>query len=539
MAGRAAAVRILGGAAAAMVAAGALAAGPPAVAAAGAPAPAPVVITHFGAVRGQSSGGVSEFLGIPYAAPPTGPLRWHAPEPPARWRGVRAATAFAPHCPQVASPFGEASTSENCLFLNVFSPAGARPGGTPVVVWIHGGALVSGESDDYDPAALVRDGITVVTVNYRLGALGFLADAALAGPAGTAGNYGLLDQQAALRWVRASIAGFGGNPRNVTIAGESAGGVSVLAQLASPGARGLFQRAIVESGTHNVTENTLAAAETAGAALAAKVGCGSAASAAATAACLRAVPVAALLAAQGTTVPDIDGLVLRQQIAASLSSGRFSRVPVIMGTNRDEWRLFVGAGQLQGVPAATPANYQAEIAGTLAVPATVAAQIAAQYPLSNFASPALALGAVGTDAIFACPSLGVESALSRFTPTFAYEFNDENAPERFIPSVGFPYGAAHASELQYLFGLPTAPIPAALTAAQQVLAGQMQRYWSRQAAFGTPQALGQPAWPLFTSAGQRMLSLTEPRPAVETGFAAEHQCAFWNVVLPLTGLASS
>jgi para-nitrobenzyl esterase len=487
----------------------------------------PVVVTHSGAVRGQTAGGVSAFLGLPYAAPPAGALRWHAPEPAARWRGIRAATALAPHCPQSASPFGEASTSEDCLFLNVFAPARARPGTSPVLVWIHGGALVTGESDDYDPAALVRDGITVVTINYRLGALGFLADAALAGRAGAAGNYGLMDQQAALRWVRANIAGFGGNPRNVTIAGESAGGVSVLAQLTSAGARGLFQRAIVESGTHNVTENTLAAAETAGAALAAKVGCGTSSGAAATAACLRAVPVAALLAAQGTTIPDVDGIVLRQQITTAIARGQFSRVPVIMGTNRDEWRLFVGAGQLQGVPAVTAANYQAEIAGTLGVSAATAAQIAAQYPLAGFPSPALALGAVGTDAIFACPSLSVESSLSRFVPTFAYEFNDENAPERFIPSVGFPYGAAHASELQYLFGLTTAPIAGALTAAQQVLAGQLQRYWAHQAIFGNPETIGQPGWPLFSAGARRMLSLTEPRPAVETGFAAEHQCAFW------------
>jgi para-nitrobenzyl esterase len=529
-----------GSAGAAVVAAGVLAAAAPAAGAAAArtaaTAAGPVVVTPSGALSGLSAGGVREFLGIPYAKPPTGARRWHAPEPAARWSGIRSATAFAPHCPQAASPFGEASTSENCLFLNVFTPAHAVPGTTPVLVWIHGGALVTGESDDYDPAALVRDGITVVTINYRLGALGFLADSALASAAGDAGNYGLMDQQAALRWVRSSIAFFGGSPRNVTIAGESAGGVSVLAQLASPGARGLFQRAIVESGTHNVTENTLAAAETAGAALAAKVGCGTQASAAATAACLRAVPVAALLAAQGTTIPDIDGLVLRQQIAASVASGQFSRVPVIMGTNRDEWRLFVGAGQLQGVPAVTAANYQAEIAGTLTVSASVAAQIAAQYPLSAFPSPALALGAVGTDAIFACPSLGVESALSRFTLTFAYEFNDENAPERFIPSVGFPYGAAHASELQYLFGLTTAPIAGALTPAQQALAGQLQRYWASQAIAGTPETFGQPLWPAFTSGGQRMLSLSEPRPAVETDFAAEHQCAFWTTTLPLTGL---
>jgi para-nitrobenzyl esterase len=228
--------------------------------------------------------------------------------------------------------------------------------------------------------------------------------------------------------------------------------------------------------------------------------------------------------------------VLRQQIAASIASGQFSRVPVLMGTNRDEWRLFVGAGQRAGVPAVTAANYQAEIAGTLSVPAAVAARIAAQYPLARFPSPALALGAVGTDAIFACPSQAVESALSRFVPTFAYEFSDENAPERFIPSVGFPYGAAHASELQYLFGLTTVPIPGALTAAQQVLASRMQRYWAHQAAFGSPQAAGPPGWPLFSEPGHPVLSLDEPAPSAETGFSAEHQCAFWNATLPLAGI---
>ncbi len=192
-----------------------------AVASAAAPmagrAPGPVVATHSGVVQGKTVNGIEEFLGIPYAAPPVGRLRWHAPEPPARWHGVRAATAFAPHCPQSASPFGEASTSEDCLFLNVFTPSGARPGRTPVMVWIHGGALVTGESDDYDPTALVKDGVTVVTINYRLGALGFLADPALASRAGHAGNYGLQDQQAALRWVQANIAGFGSNRHNVTL----------------------------------------------------------------------------------------------------------------------------------------------------------------------------------------------------------------------------------------------------------------------------------------------------------------------------------
>jgi para-nitrobenzyl esterase len=489
----------------------------------------PVAQTHFGAVQGKSVGGIHEFLGIPYAAPPTGNLRWHAPEPPARWTGVRAATTFAPHCPQSASPFGVASTSEDCLFLNVFTKPGVNPAGRPVMVWIHGGALVTGESDDYDPTALVNDGVTVVTVNYRLGALGFLADSALADRAGASGNYGLMDQQAALRWVRANIGRFGGDPRNVTLFGESAGGLSTLSQLVSPGARGLFQRAIVESGSYDLTQASLASDETAGAAFAARVGCGTEPSAAATAACLRAVPVATLLANEnaGGYTPDLDGRVLTQSIGTALQKGQFNRVPVVMGTNHDEWRLFVALAQLEGGPAVTAANYQAEIQGTLGVSAAVAAQIAAQYPVAGFPSPALALGAVGTDAIFACPSLEAVSFLSEFTPTFSYEFNDENAPERFLPSVGFPYGAAHASEIQYLFGLTTAPIPATLTPDQQALAAQMKGYWTSQAKHGNPETAGQPAWPLFNASTQPMLSLNTPAPAVETNFAAVHNCSFW------------
>ncbi len=244
---------------------------------------APVAFTADGAVRGTVAGGTDEFLGIPYAAPPVGPLRWRPPQPADRWHGVRDATTFAPHCPQQASPFGVASVSEDCLYLNVFAPAGGRPGGgRPVMVWIHGGALVTGESDDYDPAKLVSNGTVVVTINYRLGALGFLAHPALADrPGGPSGNYGLMDQQAALRWVQRNIRQFGGDPRNVTIFGESAGGLSVLSQLDSPGADGLFQRAIVQSGAYNLTQTPLATAEAAGEAFAATAGCASQ-----TAACL-------------------------------------------------------------------------------------------------------------------------------------------------------------------------------------------------------------------------------------------------------------
>jgi para-nitrobenzyl esterase len=399
------------------------------------------------------------------------------------------------------------------------------------MVWIHGGALVTGESDDYDPAALVNDGVTVVTVNYRLGALGFLADSALADPAGAAGNYGLMDQQAALRWVQANIGRFGGDPRDVTLFGESAGGLSTLSQLVSPGARGLFQRAIVESGSYDLTQAPLAGAEAAGAAFAAKVGCGARPGATATAACLRAVPVAAVLAAQsaGGYTPDLDGRVLTQSIGAALQDGQFNRVPVVMGTNHDEWRLFVGLSRLEGGAAVTAAGYLAQIQGTVGGSAVLAAQVAARYPLASYPSPAAAVGAVGTDAIFACPSLRAVSLLSKFTPTYAYEFNDENAPERFLPAAGFAYGASHASEIQYLFGI-SAPIPGVLTPAQRRLAAQMKGYWASQARRGAPAPAGQPAWPRFSAATQPVLSLNTPAPAVETNFSAVHNCAFWAAI---------
>jgi para-nitrobenzyl esterase len=320
----------------------------------------------------------------PYAAPPVGALRWQPPQPAASWPGVRAATQFGPHCPQLAGPFGEASTSENCLYLNVFTPAAGAD--HPVMVWIHGGALVSGESNDYDPTALVEHGVTVVTINYRLGALGFLAHPALADASGQSGDYGLMDQQAALRWVQRNIANFGGDPRNVTVFGESAGGLSTLSQVASPQAKGLFEKAIVESGSYNLTQASLASAETAGEAFATKAGCASQ-----TAACLRRLPVSVILADQDASgyTPNINTEILPQSLGTAFATGNFNRVPIINGTNHDEWRLFVALSALAGNPV-TPANYQAMIASTLDVPATAAAVIAAKYPLTAYPSPSRA-----------------------------------------------------------------------------------------------------------------------------------------------------
>jgi para-nitrobenzyl esterase len=487
----------------------------------------PVAVTANGAVRGLANGAVDEFLGLPYAAPPVGPLRWQPPQPAASWTGVREATAFGPHCPQSASPFGQASTSENCLYLNVFTPSRYQPGaGHPVMVWIHGGALVTGESGDYNPAKLVADGVTVVTINYRLGALGFLAHPALADAKGQSGDYGLEDQQAALRWVQRNIASFGGNPRNVTIFGESAGGLSTLSQVASPQARGLFQKAIVESGSYNLTQASLATAEAAGQAFATKAGCASQ-----TAACLRSLPVSTILAdedAAGYT-PNINSEVLPQALGTAFATGDFNRVPIVNGTNRDEWRLFVALDTLEGSPV-TASNYQGMISSTLGVPAAAAAVIAAEYPLSAYSSPSVALGAVGTDAIFACPALTIDQSVSRYVPTFAYEFNDENAPENFLPPAGFPYGAPHASEIQYLMDLPTAAFPGTLSVSQQQLASTMKEYWTDFAKRGFPSSFGTPFWPRFNDLTQTMESLVPPRPQTETDFATVHKCGFWTAL---------
>ena len=487
----------------------------------------PVVGTANGAVRGLANGAVDEFLGIPYAAPPVGALRWRPPHPAASWPGVRDAIQFAPHCPQPSSPFGQASTSEDCLFLDVFTPSHQKSGShQPVMVWIHGGALVSGESDDYRPAKLVADGVTVVTINYRLGALGFLAHPALADAQGQSGDYGLMDQQAALRWVQRNIAGFGGDPRNVTIFGESAGGLSTLSQVASPQARGLFDRAIVESGSYNLTQASLSGAEAAGEAFAATAGCASQ-----TAACLRSLPVSAILASQNAAgyTPNINSEVLPETLKTAFATGNFNRVPIIDGTNRDEWRLFVALSELAGNPV-TAANYQSMISSTLGVSAAAAGIIAANYPLSAFPSPSAALGAVGTDAIFACPALTIDQSVSRFVPTFGYEFNDENAPENFLPPVSFPYGAAHASEIQYLMDLPTAAFPGTLSVPQQQLATIMKGYWTNFAERGFPSLFGTPFWPRFSNLTQTMQSLAPPAPQAETDFASVHHCAFWTAL---------
>jgi para-nitrobenzyl esterase len=491
----------------------------------------PVVNTDKGAIRGETLGGSYAFRGIPYVAPPTGRLRWRAPEPASPWREVRDATHYASSClqkPNLFQPPGQ--QSEDCLYLNVATPT-LRPGAQrPVVVWIHGGGLTQDGALNYDGTDLARTGAVVVTLNYRLGALGFLAHRALADRSGAAGNYGLMDQQAALRWVERIISDFGGDPRNVTIAGQSAGGLSVLAHLVSPGSRDLFQRAIIQSGDFALKQVSLADAEAFGTTYAAPVGCPDQ-----SAACLRRLSADTLVNAfPDAAIPGVvDGKVLTESVGTALAAGRFARVPIINGINTDEELIFVAGlhlavsnGQFVPAPEPTAATYESVIASVLGVSAARAAAVAAEYPFGAYPLGVLALSAVVSDANFACPALLVDRWASARVPTFAYQFDDGSASPIFA-GPGFPPFATHSSEIQYLFDQPNARYATPLNPTQEALASKMRAAWVAFADNGNPSTAAVP-WPSF-GASSKVLSLVSPQPVVQTSYATSHHCSFWGV----------
>lgn len=488
----------------------------------------PIVITSDGAVRGVAVSGGYAFRALPYAAPPTGELRWRPPQPSARWNGVRDATRFAPSCVQKPNLFQPPGLqSEDCLYLNVSTPTVGRDGKRPVLVWIHGGGLTQDGALNYDGTKLAADGTVVVTINYRLGALGFLAHPALASrPDGPAGNYGWMDQQAALRWVKHNIARFGGNPHNVTIAGQSAGGLSVLAHLVSPSSRGLFQRAIVESGAFALNQVSLSQAEAFGKTFADQVGCQDQ-----SADCLRHVPVDTLV----NTFPDaaipgvVDGKILTGSIGPALAAGHFAHVPILNGVNHNEEWIFVAGRQLavsggMFVRVPTVGTYESVIASVLGVSAARASAIAAEYPLDAYPAAVLAVSTLVSDANFACPALQVDRWVSRRVPTFAYQFDDDTAPQLFA-GPALPPIATHSSEIQYLFDQPNARFPASLNQTQEALADSMRAAWANFAANGDPTSAAVP-WPSFNT-GSDLLSLATPQTHVETSFATTHHCSFW------------
>jgi para-nitrobenzyl esterase len=491
---------------------------------------APTVTIGSGTVRGVTVAGTYAFRGLPYAAPPTGAWRWQPPQPAGSWRGVRDATRYAASCPQRANLFQPPGPqSEDCLYLNVSTPTLRHDSKRPVLVWIHGGGFAQDGSLNYDGTKLATDGIVVVTINYRLGVFGFLAHPALASrPGGASGNYGLMDQQAALRWVKHNIAQFGGDPDNVTIAGQSAGAVSVLAHLVSHGSRGLFQRAILESGAFALNQIPLAQAEAFGQNFASQVGCSNQ-----TADCLRHVPAATLVEAFPTAaIPGVvDGKVLTEPLGAALAAGRFAHVPILNGVNHNEEWIFVAGlgvavsgGTFVLAPAPTSTDYESVIASVLGVSAARAAAIATEYPFAAYPAGVVALSTLVSDANFACPALQVDQWAAARVPTFAYEFDDDTSPQIFA-GPKLPPIATHSSEIQYLFDQPNAPYATALDPSQAALAATMRTAWAKFATNGNPTS-GALAWPSF-SAGQSVVSLTTPQSQVERTFATTHHCPFW------------
>ncbi|MGC1478771.1 MAG: carboxylesterase family protein [Terriglobales bacterium] len=551
-------------------------------------ASAQTVVTDTGTFTGIPSPtdptAVGVFFGIRYAAPPEGAARWTPPQPPTPPPGTVLADFPGPACPQAGST-APLPQSEDCLFLNVYVPATATPHSKlPVYLWIHGGALVTGTGADYDPSVLVAENnIIVVTINYRLGALGWLVEPGLLATTansfqnvGDAGNYGLMDQQFAMHWVQRNISGFGGDARKVTIGGESAGGLSVSSNLVSTTtAAGLFRGAIIESGAymlHDVPSEAVYGAIF-GPYFDGALGCAPPNDAP----CLQAAPVASILAAQDAVFgangisPDFGTKVLPRALQPALSTGEFIRVPVLQGTNANEGRLFepldfpfdstfpniLAAGGPANFDLSNPntfceavCTYPQEInlfLGVLGIPAAentpaFGAAVAAEYPLANFPDPYLpgdapssdeALAQVFTDLVFACNGSDSNIDLSFFVPVFGYEFNDPNAP----PTVGFgtvvappndvfgyPTASEHAAELQFLFNFGTT-----LNTDEQQLAGEMKTYWGNFVNTGDPNLPRHVSfWLPFNLFGAVQDLTPGPRvPIPYFSFREEHFCRTW------------
>ena len=507
---------------------------------------APVAETDKGQVIGELRGDVAVFLGIPYAAPTGGAARFRPAQPREPWSTPLEATELAAPCAQTAQ-LGMPSTNEDCLIVNVFAPrqlAGRRP----VMVFVHGGFYTGSSSNPFDATALVEQAkVVVITVNYRLGAFGMLALPGLVSesPNGTAGNYAVLDQQAALRWVQRNIENFGGDPRNVTYFGQSAGAGFLTAHLVAPESANLFARGISQSLPGQITR-TLAQAQTVWltainrANLAppqgVSLGCPTTLAADELVSCLRAAPAdkVAAIATVTTASPIVDGRVIPVAPLSAFRSGEFHRVPVIVGSNRDEGTFFVSA------PITSQAAYEANLAGRFgpgAVPGLLA-----QYPASRFGgSFTQAFAAAMGDQLISCNSELTRQALSAFVPVYGYEFSQPNpALLRPVPSIpGLVSGATHTAELAYVFGTAAgAPLP---PGADLDLSEKMIAYWTSFAHGGDPNVpAGQgrkagfedrPDWPAYGGREPSLLSLSTPV-SVESvaAFNQEHTCAFWNPV---------
>jgi para-nitrobenzyl esterase len=497
----------------------------------------PVVQTDAGPVRGVTEEQLLAWRGVPYAAPPTGALRWMPPQRPQSWSTPLDASNYGNFCSQNADlgVFGMAGGSEDCLNLNVFvsSQAAKSTKPLPVFVWIHGGGLKVGAGRDYDARKLAIDGgAVVVTLNYRLGMFGYFAHPALKREGQPAANYGLMDQQLALDWVQRNIKAFGGDPTNVTIAGESSGGNSVISHVVAPGSAGKFQHAIVMSGGSVALKYPtfgaplpIQVAEGMGTGFAKAVGCETGD----VAACLRALPASTVLAQQTpylTSQVFIDGKVLPMHPGEALRSGQFNRVATLInGNTRDEATFFAAVPENDTGKPMDEAGYVASMEFFYGAHA---AQAMKQYPTSAYPSLSEAFAAAVTDSMFACTARAINRWMAGQTPTYAYEFADRTAPSYLKPT-SFGLAAAHTFELPYLFPRyhGGSGIPVELNALQTKLSDTMVRYWTSAGSAQERQA----EWPRYDAAQDNYLSLVAPQPLMTVGsFGRNHQCDFWDAL---------
>lgn len=486
----------------------------------------PVVGVTGGQIRGVRADGVVRYLGVPFAQA----ARFAPPQPAPPWPGVRPAVAHGPQCPQSSPVPGVVlqPSSEDCLSIDLYVPE--HPAGTalPVMVWLYGGAFVLGSNAQYDsPARLVRDGQVIVAVpNYRVGPFGFLALPELAAENGGAtGTYGTLDQQAALRWIHDNATAFGGDPGNVTLFGESAGGMSVCTQLASPTARGLYAKAIVESGScarSPLAPPTPQVAYQRSGDYASSLGC---ADPATRLACLRTLPVDRLLDSPTTQLntmavtwtPIRDGVVVTDTPENALAGGAARDIPLIVGSNADEGATFIalldyGHGT---TPSATDyTQWTRELFGDSAD------RVLQRYPISAYPTPAAAKERVLTDGFFACPAqFTAETARRGGAQVWRYQFNDAPLP----PNPLLP-GAFHGAEVPYIFSsLMGLPIP--LPPAADRLSRDIQDSWAQFAHTGNPETPALTPWP--HAAADTTLELGSDRIGPAGTFAAQHHCDLW------------
>jgi para-nitrobenzyl esterase len=512
---------------------GVLVLGTAAAPAIGEPGPArDLVYTDRGPVRGVVAEDSRMFKGIPYAAPPVGDLRWRPPQPVTPWREPRDASKPGSQCAQAPIFEFPGSDGEDCLYLNVFTPPRAH-GHLPVMVWIHGGFFAFGSGGLYDGRKLAAEGdVIVVTFNYRIGALGFLALPGLTGesPGSQSGNYGLQDQQTALRWVQRNIAAFGGDSSNVTLFGESTGAVSVCAQLVSPDTVGLFHHAIGQSSACTSPLATAAEAERGGTEFAAKFGCTDPNQ---LVACMRGKPTHDMVRQwKAGTGPVVGGREVPVQPADALRTDAYHHMPILMGNNLDEMRLQVGLQYDATGKPVTAAQYEELIRGSYGPSAE---QVLQRYPVGAYSSPSIALATVRTHEIGVPTDTGLLSTCDHLTmyqtfaarpravPVYAYQFADRTAPPP-VEVPGYATGAEHAVELNFvfpnLFGPP-------LNSEQQALSSTMVRYWTNFAKHGNPNGDGTPFWPRFRSSAD-VLSLDIGQDAIHpVDIAKTSNCDFW------------